>query len=162
MSALEHLTETDAQARIVHVPTAHDSAGHQVSGTAVYIDDIREPEGTLHVAPGGAPVAHGRIKRLGLDAVRAAPGVVQVLTAADVPGKNDCSPVKGDDPIFADRVVDFHGQVLFAVIAETRDAARRAVRLAEIETDPEPALRRRGCSQRCQPSLLTSTRMGSA
>ena len=140
MSALDHLTETDAQARIVHVPTAHDSAAHQVSGTAVYIDDIRGPEGTLHVAPGGAPVAHGRIKRLGLDAVRAAPGVVQVLTAADVPGKNDCSPVKGDDPIFADRVVDFHGQVLFAVIAETRDAARRAVRLAEIEIDPEPAL----------------------
>lgn len=139
MSALEHLTETEIQTRTVHVSTVHDSAARQVSGAAVYIDDIREPEGTLHVAPGGAPVAHGRVKRLELDAVRKAPGVVRVLTAADIPGKNDCSPVKGDDPIFADKVVDFHGQVLFAVIAETRDAARRAVQLAEIEIDAEPA-----------------------
>jgi len=140
MSALDHLTETEIQTRTVHVATVHDSAARQVSGAAVYIDDIREPEGTLHIAPGGAPVAHGRLKRLQLDAVREAPGVVRVLTAADIPGKNDCSPVKGDDPIFADKVVDFHGQVLFAVIAETRDAARRAVQLAKIDIDAEPAL----------------------
>jgi xanthine dehydrogenase large subunit len=139
MSALEHLTETDVQTRTVHVPTIHDSAARQVSGAAVYIDDIREPEGTLHIAPGGAPLAHGRITRVNLDAVRRAPGVVRVLTAADIPGKNDCSPVKGDDPIFADTVVNFREQVLFAVIAETRDAARRAVPLAKIEIEPEQA-----------------------
>ena len=75
-----------------------------------------------------------------LEAVRAAPGVVRVLTAADIPGLNDCSPVKDDDPILAERVVEFYGQVLFAVVAETREAARRAVRLAEIEIDPEPAV----------------------
>lgn len=139
MSALDHLTETELRTRTVHVPTVHDSAARQVSGAAVFIDDIREPEGTLHIAPGGAPVAHGRIKRVSLDAVRTAPGVVRVLTAADIPGKNDCSPVKGDDPIFADRLVEFRDQVVFAVIAETRDAARRAVQLAKIEIDPEPA-----------------------
>ena len=140
MSALDHLTEAEAQPRIVQTPTVHDSAARHVSGTATYVDDIREPKGTLHIAPGGAPKAHGRIKRLDLAAVRSAPGVVRVLGAADVPGVNDCSPMKGDDPIFAERVVEFHGQVLFAVIAETRDAARRAVRLAEIEIDPEPPL----------------------
>src|SRR5262245_9036888 len=118
------------ETRVVSVPTSHDSAARQVSGAALYIDDIREPEGTLHVVPGGAPVAHGRLRRLGLDAVRAAPGVVMVLTPADIPGPNDCSPGKGDDPILAEHVIDFHGQVLFAVVAETRDAARRAVRLA--------------------------------
>jgi xanthine dehydrogenase large subunit len=46
----------------------------------------------------------------------------------------------GDDPILAEHVVAFHGQVLFAVVAATRDAARRAVRLAEIQFDSEPAL----------------------
>jgi xanthine dehydrogenase large subunit len=111
-----------------------------VSGAALYIDDIREPEGTLHVAPGGAPVAHGRLNRLGLDAVRTAPGVVRVLTSADIPGRNDCSPVRGDDPILAEKTIDFREQVLFAVVAETREAARRAVRLAQIELDPEPAV----------------------
>jgi len=131
---------TEAPTRIVRVPTRHDSAVRHVCGTAVYVDDIREPEGTLHVAPGGATAAHGRIRRLGLDAVRAAPGVVKVLTAADIPGRNDCSPIMGDDPIFAERLVEFRGQVLFAVVAATRDAARRAVRLAEIEIEAEPAL----------------------
>ena len=62
-------------------------------GSAIYIDDMREPEGTLHVAPGGAPVARGRDQALDLDAVRAAPGVVAVLTAATFPASMMCSPV---------------------------------------------------------------------
>ena len=140
MPVLDRLGDVETVTRIVRVPTVHDSAARQVTGAAVYIDDIREPEGTLHLAPGGAPTAHGRVKRLELDAVRTAPGVVRVLTAADIPGRNDCSPIRGDDPVLADGVVDFHGQVLFAVVAETREAARRAVRLAEIEVEPEPAV----------------------
>jgi xanthine dehydrogenase large subunit len=140
MPLLEQLGEAQILTRIVRVPTVHDSAARQVRGAAIYVDDILEPAATLHVAPGGAPAAHGRIARLGLDAVRAAPGVVTVITAADVPGRNDCSPVRGDDPIFADGVVEFRDQVLFAVIADTREAARRAVQLADIEIDPEPAL----------------------
>src|SRR6476646_2868856 len=109
MPPLDQLTGADAATRIVRVPTVHDSAERHVRGTATYVDDIREPEGTLHVAPGGAPAAHGRIKRLTLEAVRAAPGVLRVLTAVDIPGRNDCSPVKGDDPIFAERGVEFCG-----------------------------------------------------
>ena len=132
--------EIDAPTRIVRVPIMHDSAVRHMRGTAVYVDDLREPEGTLHIAVGGGTVAHGRVKRLGLDAVRAAPRVVRVLTAADIPGRNDCSPIMGDDPIFAEQVVEFRGQVLFAVVAETREAARRAARLADIEIDAEPAL----------------------
>jgi len=139
MPTLDRLTETEAQTRVVRVPTMHDSAVRQVSGSAIYVDDIREPEGTLHLAPGGAPVAHGRLKQLDLDAVRKAPGVVLVLTPADIPGRNDCSPVRGDDPILADNEIQFHEQVLFAVVAETREAARKAVALAKIEIDPEPA-----------------------
>jgi len=140
MPPLDQRTATETATRIVRAPAVHESAAHQVSGTAMYIDDLREPQGTLHVAPGGSPIAHGRVTRLGLDAVRAAPGVVRVLTAADIPGRNDCSPIHGDDPIFAGRGVEFPGQVLFAVVAETREAARRAVRLAEIEIVPEPAV----------------------
>ena len=140
MPVLDRLGDVETATRIVRVPTVHDSAARQITGAAVYIDDIREPEGTLHLAPGGAPIAHGRVKRLGLDAVRTAHGVVRVLTAADIPGRNDCSPIRGDDPILADGVVDFRGQVLFVVVAETREAARRAVRLAEIEVEPELAL----------------------
>jgi xanthine dehydrogenase large subunit len=97
-----------------------------------------EPEGTVHLAPGYASSATlGPIRLLDLDAVRKAPQVIRVLTAADIPGLNDCSPSLRDDPILADGRIEFHGQVIFAVIAATRDAARRAARLARIEIDEQ-------------------------
>jgi xanthine dehydrogenase large subunit len=121
---------------------AHDSAELHVQGNATFIDDMREPEGTLHVAPGfAARGACGRITTLELDAVRGSPGVIAVLTAKDVPGRNDCSPSMGDDPIFAEDAIAFHGQVVFAVVAETREAARHAAHLAKIEiTEETPAV----------------------
>ncbi len=117
---------------------AHDSADMHVQGSAPYIDDLREPEGLLHVAPGfAAKGAKGKITLCDLSAVKACPGVVAVLTARDIPAVNDCSPAKGDDPIFANGDIKFHGQVVFAVVAESRDAARRATRLAKIEIASE-------------------------
>ncbi len=123
---------------VISVPHPHDSAVKHVQGSALYIDDIREPAGTLHLAPGHAPsAAKGRITRLDLDAVRAFPGVVAVLTAGDVPGVNDCSPSIGGDPVLAEGQILFHGQVVFCVAAETRDAARRAARLARVEVEAQ-------------------------
>jgi xanthine dehydrogenase large subunit len=112
---------------------AHDSADLHVTGAATYIDDMREPDGTVHVAPGFAKDgARGKIISCDLSAVRAAAGVIAVLTVKDIPHKNDCSPTIGDDPILAEGDIQFHGQVIFAVVAETRDAARRAAGLAKI------------------------------
>jgi xanthine dehydrogenase large subunit len=96
-----------------------------------------EPEGTLHIAIGGSPIARGNITSLDLDAVRSAPGVVTVITAENIPGKNDVSPVMGDDPMFAGDRVEFVGQAMFAVVATTRDAARRAVRFVKSAFDEE-------------------------
>ena len=118
----------------------HDSAFMHVQGTAEYIDDMPEPDGTLHVEPGYAKEgARGRIAAIDLAAVRAYPGVVAVLTPADIPGLNDCSPAMGDDPILAKGEILFHGQVVFAVVATTREAARRAARLAVVEIDQAQA-----------------------
>jgi xanthine dehydrogenase large subunit len=127
---------------VVGQAAAHDSSDMHVAGSATYIDDMREPDGTLHVAPGYAREgAKGKITKLDLTAVGTAPGVVAVLTAKDIPAVNDCSPALGDDPIFAETEIAFHGQVIFAVVAETRDAARRATRLAVIEVAAEtPAI----------------------
>ena len=124
--------------RHVHKPLPHDSAGKHVRGAADYIDDMLEPENTLHVAVGGSPAARGAVRNFDLTAIREAPGIVAVITAADVPGKNDVSPAAGDEPLFADTRVAFHQQPMFAVIATTRDAARRAVARARIEIDAEP------------------------
>jgi xanthine dehydrogenase large subunit len=119
---------------------AHESAHLHVTGAATYTDDIAEPTGTLHAAIGRSPVAHGRLRRVDLDAVRAAPGVVAVITAADIPGENDIGPIQRDDPILADGVVHFAGQPVFAVAATSVGAARRATALARFEIEPLPAI----------------------
>ncbi|HHY01715.1 MAG TPA: xanthine dehydrogenase molybdopterin binding subunit, partial [Paracoccus sp.] len=119
--------------------TPHESARRHVTGTADYTDDLVLPQGALHAYLGLSTVAHGRILSMELSAVREAPGVIDVLTAEDIPGRNDVSPIgKGDDPILAPGIVHFHGQPVFAVIAETRDQARRAAALARIEYQPLP------------------------
>ncbi|WP_420909600.1 xanthine dehydrogenase molybdopterin binding subunit [Kaistia nematophila] len=124
---------------VVRKPLPHDSAPRHVTGSAAYIDDIREPAGTLHLAPGYAPIARGRITGLDLEAVRAFPGVVAVLTADDIPGANDVSPkLIGDDPALAVDEVRFYGQVVFVVVANTRDIARRAAKKAKFTTVAEP------------------------
>ena len=117
-----------------HTDRIHDSAVKHVTGRADYTDDIALPEGTLHAYLGVSDVAHARIRCMDLSAVLAAPGVVGVLTAEDVPGVNDLSPTGlNDEPVFPTETIEFHGQPLFAVIAETRDAARRAAELARID-----------------------------
>nr|WP_298798312.1 xanthine dehydrogenase molybdopterin binding subunit [uncultured Acetobacter sp.] len=119
----------------------HESARMHVSGSATYIDDLPEPQGLLHVVPGLSTKAHARILSIDLDAVRAVPGVVCVLTAADIPGDNQVSPVgKQDEPLLADEDVSFYGQPIFAVVAESRGIARRAARLAKIEYEERPAV----------------------
>ncbi|WKB55138.1 xanthine dehydrogenase molybdopterin binding subunit [Eleftheria terrae] len=120
----------------------HESAQLHVSGAAPYTDDLPELAGTLHAALGLSPVAHGRLLGIDLQALRRCPGVVAVLTAADIPGENNCGPVVHDDPILADGEVHYLGQPVFAVIATDRDAARRAAALARqvLQIEPLPAL----------------------
>jgi len=127
-----------AAGAVVGVARPHESAHLHVQGSAPYIDDLPELAGTLHAALGLSPIAHGRVVSMSLDAVRAMPGVVVVLTAEDIPGPNDCGPVMHDDPILADGLVHYVGQPVFAVIATTRDAARRAAALAKTALVIEP------------------------
>jgi xanthine dehydrogenase large subunit len=131
---------SSAKPELIGAEIAHDSAEKHVSGRALYVDDMPEPQGLLHVAFGLSTKAHARLVKLDLDAVRAAPDVAMVLTSADIPGKNDVSPIAGDDPLFANGEVLYHGQALFAVAAETREAARAAARLAQVEYKELPAL----------------------
>jgi len=121
-------------------PLRHDSAEGHVSGSALYVDDLPEPPGTLHLAFGLAGDGHGRLAGLDLGAVRAAPGVVAVFTAADISGENNVGPVFHDDKLFAEAEILYPGQPLFVVAATSNRAARVAARLAKVETEALPAL----------------------
>ncbi|MGD1879638.1 MAG: xanthine dehydrogenase molybdopterin binding subunit [Kiloniellaceae bacterium] len=125
----------------VHSAQRHDSGHKHVAGAAAYVDDLPEPQGLLHLCLGLSTVAHARLRQVDLAAVRAVEGGVLVLTAADIPGVNDISPThRHDEPILAADVVHYAGQPIFVVAATTRDAARCAARLAEIDYDPLPAV----------------------
>ncbi|MBQ5946551.1 xanthine dehydrogenase molybdopterin binding subunit [Massilia sp. ST3] len=118
----------------------HESAELHVLGQATYTDDIRELAGTLHAALGLSARPHARIGTIDLAPVRASRGVVAVLTAADIPGTNDCGPIIHDDPILADGLVQYVGQPIFIVVADTHDNARRAARLAQVGYEDLPAV----------------------
>jgi xanthine dehydrogenase large subunit len=120
--------------------TVHESAQLHVSGEAIYVDDIPELAGTLYCALGLSAEAHAKICSLDLEAVRAMPGVVAVLTAADIPGVNDCGPINHDDPILADDVVQYIGQPIFAVVAHSQELARVATTKAIVSYSPLPAV----------------------
>ncbi|MFV0293173.1 MAG: xanthine dehydrogenase molybdopterin binding subunit [Paracoccus sp. (in: a-proteobacteria)] len=123
----------------VHHDLQHDSAIKHVTGRAEYTDDLPEPRGTLHAYLGVSAITHGRIRTMNLTRVCAARDVVAVLTADDIPGANDISPTgRHDEPVFPTGVVEYHGQPIFAVIARTRDAARRAAELADIDYEIMP------------------------
>ncbi|WP_171233275.1 xanthine dehydrogenase molybdopterin binding subunit [Ruegeria sp. HKCCA4812] len=122
-----------------HTSVNHDSAVKHVTGQADYTDDIALPQGALHAYLGVSDVAHARLLGIDFSDVLAMPGVVGVLTADDVPGANDISPTHlNDEPVFPTDAIQFHGQPLFAVIAETRDIARRAAERAKIEYETLP------------------------
>ncbi len=116
----------------VREPWRHDSASKHVSGEAVYVDDIPEPARLLHIYVAMSERAHARIVDMDLTEVRADAEAVCVVGAADIPGINDCSPIMGDDPVFADGLVEYVGQSLFAVAAEDIKAARRAAAKAKV------------------------------
>ncbi len=119
---------------------AHESAELHVTGEAQYTDDIALPAHTLHAAFGVSGEAHARIAALDLSQVAASPGVVAVLTARDIPGENNCAPVIHDDPILADGLVQYAGQTIFMVLADSHPAARRAARKAAVRYEPLPAI----------------------
>jgi len=120
----------------VHAALPHDSAELHVSGEARYVDDLPEPPGILFGAMGTSDCTHGRILSLDLDPVRRAPGVIAVVAAEDIPGRNNIGPVVADEPVFAAQTVEFRGQPFFAVAATSVELARRAARLAHVDYAP--------------------------
>ena len=118
-------------------PLPHDAARLHVTGAARYIDDVPLPADTLHLAFGMSEVACGAIVAMDLAAVRAAPGVVAVLTADDLPFANDVSPSAHDEPLLAVERVHYIGQPLFLVVAQSHLAARKAARLGDVQIAAE-------------------------
>jgi xanthine dehydrogenase large subunit len=124
--------------REVGKPHPHESAILHVTGEATYTDDIVELQGTLHAALGLSQKAHARLLGVDLSKVKAAPGVIAVFTAADIPGHNQCGAIIKDEPVLAEDLVQYVGHPIFLVVADSHDAARRAARLGVIDYEELP------------------------
>ncbi len=144
----------------------HESAHLHVTGQATYIDDLPELENTMHLAVGFSNCAKGKISKFDLDAVRQADGVHAVFSAKDIEVENNWGPIVKDDPIFAEEQVEFYGQALFVVVAESYQQARQAVRLAKIEYVPETPIltiqdaikKNRGCCRLLNLAMVKLSR----
>ena len=104
------------------------------------MDDQPEPRGMLFAAIGCSEKAHARIRHIDFSDVRSSPGVVEIITAEDIPGDNNHGPILADDPVFADSLVEYVGQSVFAVLADTVNNARKAARRARIDYEELPAI----------------------
>jgi len=124
---------------VVGESVPHESASLHVTGQALYTDDlVTRTKDVLHAHPVQAPHAHARVTRLHTSPALDVPGVVRVLTAADVPGLNDAG-TKHDEPLFPDEVM-FFGHAVCWVLGETLEAARRGAAAVEVDYAPLPSL----------------------
>ena len=111
------------------------SARAQATGDTAYTGDLPEILGTLHAAPILSPVAHGRITHIDTAAALALGGVQGVVLPQDVP--HDAP----DDPVFTHGgLVQYAGQVIGLVVADTAAQARRAAQQVQVHITPLPAV----------------------
>jgi len=129
-----------------HVPSVgrtipHDSAVGHVTGAAAYIADLPRRADELVVGFVPSAVASGRIRSIDLGAARGVAGVVDLITATDLPAARHFGPIFADEPILADDAVLYVGQPVVVIAAETQAALDEARRLVRIEIEPmEPIL----------------------
>ena len=123
---------------VVGTAVAHESAALHATGAAVYTDDLAARRSDALTAwPVQSEHAHALVT-LDVHEALDVPGVVRVLTAADVPGVNDAG-VKADEPLFPSEAM-FHGHALAWVLAETADAARQGAAAVHVDYEPLPSI----------------------
>jgi xanthine dehydrogenase large subunit len=116
-----------------------DSRTH-TRGESIYLDDIPLVQGTLFAAAFGSPIAHGHITNLDVSAAQQMPGVVKIFTSKDITGENQIGGIVPDEPLLADKEVDFCGMPIAFVVAESDEEARAAVKKIKVEIDLLPVI----------------------
>ncbi len=124
---------------VLHRSQAHESGALHANGQARYVADI-DVDGALHVRPVLSTHAHARVVSIDAAAALDVPGVVAVLTARDIPGHNDISPVAGDEPLLAEHEVHCVGQYVALVVAHSERAAYLGACAVAVALEPLPAV----------------------
>jgi CO/xanthine dehydrogenase Mo-binding subunit len=135
-----HPDQRRVPARTVGTPARRFGGLDRVTGEQAFLADLRL-EGMLHVKLVTIDCARARID--GIDAASALqlPGVIEVITADDLPQPVPrFGPVYADRPILAVQETKYHGEAVAAVVAATRDAAEEAARRVTVHHQVLPAV----------------------
>ncbi|XP_038153453.1 aldehyde oxidase 6 [Cyprinodon tularosa] len=121
-------------------PMMHRSAISQATGEAVYCDDIPNTDGELFLVLVTSSRAHAKITGLDVSEALKLPGVVDVITAQDVPGKKTREMFGYEQELFAEGQVYCVGQTVCGVLADTKAHAKRGAAAVKItyEDLPDP------------------------
>lgn len=136
---MSHLSQRPADP-VVGESHHHESAFGHVTGAALYTDDlVGRLTGVLHAYPVQSEHAHASLDRVDAAPAYEVPGVVRVITAADVPGVND-QGVKHDEPMLPTDEVMFYGQPVAWVLGEDLEAAKAGAAAVVVDATPLPSL----------------------
>jgi CO/xanthine dehydrogenase Mo-binding subunit len=120
-------------------PEIRGDARAKAAGRELFSAD-HYPDNLVWAGTVRAGVPHGRLLSVNVTAAKAVPGVLKVLTSADVPGPNRHGIIHKDMPVLADDVILYTGDAIALILAETREALRLAIPLVRAEIEPLPAL----------------------
>ncbi len=119
-----------------------------VKGESIFLDDMPIPEGTLYAAVMDSPIAHGQIKLIDITHALELRGVAKIILSKNIPGENQIGNIIADESLLAENTVEYIGEPIAIVIAESLDIARKARKLIKIEfeerqpiTDPREAFK---------------------
>ena len=132
-------TEATSGGPAVGTSVERVDARAKVTGARVFAADY-SADGMLYGALAFSEEDHARVVSVDTAAAQATEGVVRVLTAADIPGRNGFGLFVPHQPVLADGVVRYRGEPVAFVVAETEAAARRAARQVQVEYEPLPVL----------------------
>nr|XP_046238450.1 aldehyde oxidase 6 isoform X2 [Scatophagus argus] len=138
LQEFQHVSKDQSEQDPVGRPIMHRSAISQATGEAVYCDDIPKMDGELFLVLVTSSRAHAKIT--GLDASEALrlPGVVDVITAKDIPGKKARVMFGYEEELLAQSEVSCIGQMVCAVVADTRAHAKRGAAAVKISYEDLP------------------------
>jgi xanthine dehydrogenase large subunit len=122
------------------IANMHESARLHVTGQAHYTDDVPELRGTLHCAAVLSEHAHGKLLNIDSSLALAMPGVVAIITAADIPGENAIGPIMQDEALLPSTTLQYRGQPVAIVVASSAKLARIAARAVRMNVEPLPAI----------------------
>lgn len=112
----------------------HASAFKQVTGEAVYCDDMPIYNEELYLSLVISTRAHARILKIDSAKALSLEGVVEFFSAKDIPEKHRWhGPIFQDDEVFASDKVTAHGQIIGAIVAVNQNIAQKAARMVHVE-----------------------------